>query len=69
MLNKAVTTIDDGERMDLLFQACDIIVADAPYYFYNYTRGFAAFNKNWSLGDMNITSAWDWNFKNVVYNG
>lgn len=69
LLNKAVTTIDDGERMDLLFQACDIIVADAPYYFYNYTRGFAAFNKNWSLGDMNITSAWDWNFKNVVYNG
>lgn len=69
LLNKAVTTTDESERMDLLFRACDIIVADEPYYVYNYTKGFAAFNKNWTLGDMNITCAWDWNFKDVVYNG
>lgn len=46
-----------------------IIIEDEPYYVYNYTKGFAAFNKNWSLGDMNYTCAWDWNFKDVVYNG
>jgi len=69
LLNQAVTTTDESQRMELLFQACDIIVEDEPYYVYNYTKGFAAFNKNWSLGDMNYTCAWDWNFKDVVYNG
>lgn len=31
LLNNAATTTDESERMDLLFRACDIIVADEPY--------------------------------------
>lgn len=69
LLTQAVTTIDESERMDLLMEACDLIIADEPYYVYSYPKGFAAFNKNWTMGDMNYTCAWDWNFKNVVYNG
>lgn len=69
LLTQANTTVDDSERMDLLFEACDIIIEEEPYYVYNYTKCFAAFNKNWSLGDMNYTCAWDWNFKDVAYNG
>lgn len=69
ILKQAAITIDDSERMDLLFDACDIIAADEPYYVYNYGRSYAVFNKDWTYGDMNIQSAWDWNFKNVVYNG
>ena len=45
LLNNAATTTDESERMDLLFRACDVIVADEPYYVYNYTKGFVAFNK------------------------
>ena len=55
--------------MELLFQACDIIIADEPYYVYNHTNSFAAFNKGWTLGDMSYTCDWDWNFKDIVYNG
>ena len=69
LLTKTVTTTDESKRMELLFQACDIIIADEPYYVYNHAKGFAAFNKGWTLGDMNYTCAWDWNFKDIVYNG
>ena len=69
LLTKTVTTTDESKRMDLLFQACDIIIADEPYYVYNHTKGFAAFNKGWTLGDMSYTCAWDWNSKDVLYNG
>lgn len=37
LLTKTVTTTDESKRMDLLFQACDIIIADEPYYVYNHT--------------------------------
>lgn len=69
LLTKTVTTTDESKRMDLLFQACDIIIADEPYYVYNHTNSFAAFNKGWTLGDMSYPCAWDWNFKDIVYNG
>jgi len=69
LLTKAATTIDESERMDLLFEVCDYIVKDQPYYFYNYVKTHAVFNKDWTYGDMNAQSAWDWNFKDVVYHG
>lgn len=69
LLTKTVITTDESKRMELLFQACDIIIANEPYYVYNHAKGLAAFNKGWTLGDMNYTCAWDWNFKDIVYNG
>lgn len=69
LLTKTVTATDESKRMDLLFQACDIIIVDEPYYVYNHTNSFAAFNKGWTLGDISYTCAWDWNFKDIVYNG
>lgn len=53
--------------MDLLMQVCDYIVADQPYYFYNYPKQFAFVSKNYAFGEMNLSSAWDWNFKDMVY--
>ena len=31
LLTKTVTTTDESKRIDLQFQACDIIFADEPY--------------------------------------
>lgn len=45
----------------------DLIVQDMPYYVYNSPDNFAVASKNYGFGDMNIGSAWDWNFKNMVY--
>lgn len=56
LLTKTVATTDESKRMELLFQACDIIIADEPYYVYNHAKGLAAFNKGWTLGDMNYTA-------------
>lgn len=66
LLSKASVTVDNTERMDLLFEVCDIITEDEPYYVYNYTRNFAVISNDYDYGDMSIGSAWDWNFKNMV---
>lgn len=66
LLSKASVTVDDTERMDLLFKVCDIITEEEPYYVYNYTRVFVVISNNCDYGDMSIGSAWDWNFKNMV---
>lgn len=33
LLTKTVTATDESKRMELLFQACDIIIADEPYLY------------------------------------
>ena len=66
LLNQAQKSTDNGERVDLLMEVCDIIVEDMPYYFYKYPNTFAVLNNSYDFGDMNIGSAWDWNFKNMV---
>lgn len=60
---------DPSANLDPLLNIANIDIADEPYYVYNHTKGFAAFNKGWTLGDMSYTCARDWNFKDIVYNG
>jgi len=67
LLTEANTITDNVQRTQMLLDACGIIVEDMPYYFYNYPYNFAVMSKNYDFGDMNIGSAWDWNFKNMVY--
>ena len=66
LLSKAQVATDNGERVDMLMEVCDIIVEEQPYYIYKYTSTFAVLNNAYDFGDMNIGSAWDWNFKNMV---
>lgn len=66
LLSQAQVTTDNGERVDLLMQVCDIVVEEQPYYVYKYTANFAVMSNAYDFGDMNIGSAWDWNFKNMV---
>lgn len=66
LLNQAQRSTDNTERVDLLMEVCDIIVEDMPYYFYKYPNVFAVISNDYDFGDMNIDSAWDWNFKNMV---
>lgn len=69
LLEESKNCASDSERMDKLFEVCDIIIEDMPYYVYNYTKVFGVISNDWDGGDTNFGSAWDWNFKNVVYNG
>ncbi len=69
LLEESKSCASDSERMDKLFEVCDIIIEDMPYYVYNYTKVFGVISNDWDGGDTNFGSAWDWNFKNVVYNG
>ena len=67
LLTDASVCEDDSERIDMLLEACDIIVDEIPYYVYNYPRNFAVVSTSYDFGDMNIGCAWDWNFKDMVY--
>ena len=67
LLTEANACIDEEERVEMLMEVCDIIVEEIPYYVYKYTKVFSVLNNQNDFGDMNIGSAWDWNFKNMVY--
>lgn len=67
LLTEANNCTDDAQRVEMLLAVCDIIVEDMPYYVYNYTKNFAVVSNSYDFGDMNIGSAWDWNFKDMVY--
>lgn len=67
LLTEANACIDEEERVEMLMEVCDIIVEEIPYYVYKYTKVFSVLNNQYDFGDMNIGSAWDWNFKNMVY--
>jgi len=69
LLSEASMSLDQTKRVDLLLQACDIIVKEMPYYIFNYPKTFMIVSKNYDYGDMSIFSAWDWNFKDMVYIG
>ena len=66
LLSQAQVATDNGDRVDMLMEVCDIIVEEQPYYVYKYTANFAVMSTSYDFGDMNIGSAWDWNFKNMV---
>lgn len=68
LLAQAGVSTDNGERVDLLMQVCDIIVEEQPYYIYKYTNIFTVLGNSYDPGDTNMGSAWDWNFKNMVKN-
>ena len=69
LLSEASTTLDQSRRVDLLLQACDIIVDEMPYYIITYPKTFVIIGKNYDYGNMSIFSAWDWSFKDMVYIG
>ena len=69
LLSEASASLDPKERVDLLIQACDIIIEDMPYYIFNYPITFVIVSKDYDYGDMAIFSAWDMNFKDMVYVG
>lgn len=68
LLTEAQKCTDVTERMDKLFEVCDIIVEEQPYYIYNYPNLFEVLNSSYEINDLNIDCAWDWNFKNLVKN-